>query len=120
MPKWMAGIESIAPVKALGLGVALAAANPKNAALVIGASAGIAQLGASTADAVAALVAFVVVGSLSVAIPVVYYPVGGPGAKATLDELRGWLATHSNAVMAVLFLVFGVVLIANGIPPLSD
>ena len=33
--------------------------------------------------------------------------------------MKGWLAMHNDAVMAVLFLVFGVDLIAKGIPPLS-
>jgi hypothetical protein len=32
-----------------------------------------------------------------------------------LDGWRGWLSTHNDAVMAVLFLVFGVVLIGQGL-----
>ena len=45
--------------------------------------------------------------------------VGGEGAKARLDEMKGWLAVHNNAVMAVLFLVFGAKLIADGLQPLT-
>jgi Sap, sulfolipid-1-addressing protein len=41
------------------------------------------------------------------------------GAKARLDEMKDWLALHNDAVMAVLFLVFGVNLIAKGLPPLT-
>ena len=48
----------------------------------------------------------------------VYYLVGGEGAKARLDEMKGWLAVHNNA-MAVLFLVFGAKLIADGLQPLT-
>jgi len=48
-----------------------------------------------------------------------YYLVGGAHAKAELDSLKSWLAVHNAAVMAVLFVVFGVDLIAKGIPPLS-
>ena len=62
---------------------------------------------------------FVVVASLTIAGPVVYYLLGGEKAKTELDELKGWLAAHNAAVMAVLFLVFGVDLIAKGIPPLT-
>jgi hypothetical protein len=40
---------------------------------------------------------------------------GGEKAHAHLDELKAWLATHNSAVMAVLFLVIGVVLIAKGL-----
>ncbi len=33
--------------------------------------------------------------------------------------MKGWLAAHNDAVMAVLFLVFGAKLIADGLPPLT-
>ena len=119
MPKWMAGVDSLTPAKALGLGVLLAGVNPKNLLLTVAAAAGLAQLGLSTTDVAVSLLVFVVVGSLTIAGPVVYYLTGGDRAKETLDELKGWLAVHNAAVMAVLFLVFGVDLIAKGIPPLT-
>ena len=119
MPKWMAGIDAFTPAKAFGLGVLLAGVNPKNLLLTVAAAAGLAQLGLSTTDAVVSLIVFVVVGSLTIAGPVVYYLVGGAKAKTELDELKGRLAVHNAAVMAVLFVVFGVDLIAKGIPPLT-
>ena len=116
MPKWMKRVDGLTPVQAFGLGALLGAANPKNLALAIGAAAGLGQLGLSTADAVVALIVFVVVGSLSIAIPVAYHLIGGDKSKAQLESLKDWLAQHNEAVMAVLFLVFGVALIAKGIP----
>ena len=62
---------------------------------------------------------FVIIASLTIAGPVVYYLLGGDHAKAELDEMKNWLALHNNAVMAVLFLVFGAKLIADGLPPLT-
>jgi Sap, sulfolipid-1-addressing protein len=115
MPTWMAGIDALAPGKALGLGVLLSAVNPKNLILAIGAAAGLAQLGVPTGDAVLSLIVFVVLGSLTIAGPVMYYLVGDEGAKSALDELKAWLAAHNAAVMTVLFLVFGAVLIAKGL-----
>ena len=102
-----------------GLGLLLAGVNPKNLLLAVAAATGVAQLGLSTTDAVVSLIVFVIVGSLTIAGPVVYYLVGGAKAKTELDELKGWLAVHNAAVMAVLFVVFGVDLIAKGIPPLT-
>ena len=119
MPKWMAGIDALKPVKALGLGLLLAGVNPKNLMLAAAAGAGLAQLGLDTGEVVGSLVVFVVIASITIAGPVVYYLVGGDGAKARLDEMKQWLAVHNNAVMAVLLLIFGVKLIADGLAPVS-
>jgi len=119
MPKWMTGVDAFTPGKAFGIAVLLAAVNPKNLLLTIGAATGLAQLGLSTGDAVVSIVVFVIVASLTIAVPVVYYLVGGDRARTELDSMKGWLAAHNAAVMTVLFLVFGVDLIAKGIPPLT-
>ena len=119
MPKWMEGIDALKPVKALGLGLLLAGVNPKNLMLTAAAGAALAALGLSSANAVGSLIVFVVVASLTIAGPVVYFLLGGDDAKARLDEMKNWLALHNNAVMAVLFLVFGAKLIADGLPPLT-
>jgi threonine/homoserine/homoserine lactone efflux protein len=119
MPKWMAGIDSFAPAKAFGLGLLLGGANPKNLLLEVGAGSALAVSGPSTSEAVVSLIVFVVVGSLTIAGPVVFYLIGGDRATAPLDSAKGWLVVHNDAVMTVLFLVFGVDLIAKGIPPLT-
>ena len=118
-PKWMAGIDSFSPVKALSLALLLAGVNPKNLLLAAGAGGAVAGLGLSTTDAVVSLAVFVVVASLTIAVPVVYYLVGGEAARTTLDSVKEWLALHNDAVMTVLFLVLGVNLISKGIPPLT-
>jgi len=121
MPKWLATVESVSPLKAFGLAVVLAAVNPKNLILTLGAATGLAQVqGLSTSDAVVALAVFVVIASLSIAGPVLYALLGGARARTALDSAKAWLTTHNAAVMAVLFLVFGVDLIAKGLPPLTS
>jgi threonine/homoserine/homoserine lactone efflux protein len=121
MPKWLASVESVSPVKAFGLAVLLAAVNPKNLILTLGAAAGLAQVqGLSTTDAIVAIAVFVVIASLTIAGPVLYALFGGEKARASLDSAEAWLTTHNAAVMAVLFLVFGVDLIAKGLPPLTS
>jgi hypothetical protein len=119
MPEWMARVDSLSPLQAAGLGVVLAAVNPKNLILTIGSATGLAQLGLSTSDAIVATAVFVLVGSLTIAGPVLYALVGGEKARASLDSAKAWLGEHNAAVMAALFLVFGVDLIAKGLPPLT-
>jgi hypothetical protein len=120
VPRWMASIDTLAPAKALALGVLLAGVNPKNLLLTAGAAAGLAQLDVSTTAAVVSLCVFVALASITIAGPVVYYLLGGATAKARLDDLKGWLAVHNAAVMTVLFLVLGVNLIAKGLGLLSS
>ena len=121
MPKWLATVQSVSPVKAFGLAVVLAAVNPKNLILTLGAVTGLAQVpGLSTSDAVVSLAVFVVIASLTIAGPVLYALFGGERAQASLNSAKAWLTTHDAAVMAVLFLVFGVDLIAKGLPPLTS
>jgi len=119
MPKWLGSIDTLSPAKAFGLGAALAGVNPKNLILTAGAAAGLAQLGLSTTDAVVAMAVFVVIASLTIVVPVLYALLGGQHAGATLESAKVWLSAHNAAVMAVLFLVFGVDLIAKGLPPLT-
>jgi hypothetical protein len=119
MPKWMAAIDSFTTGRSLGLAALLAGVNPKNLALTVGAGLAIAQAGVTGASAVAALIVFVVVASLSVAIPVLYYLAAGEGAKQTLDGWRAWLLANNSVVMTVLFIVLGFVLIGQGISALS-
>jgi hypothetical protein len=80
----------------------------------------LAQLDITAAGATVSLIVLVVLGSLTIAGPVAYHRVAGARAHRALDELKAWLAEHNAALTAVLFLVFGVVLIARGMAPLSD
>ena len=54
-PKWMAGIDSFSPVKALTLALLLAGVNPKNLLLAAGAGAAVAGLALPTNEAVVSL-----------------------------------------------------------------
>jgi threonine/homoserine/homoserine lactone efflux protein len=115
MPKWMAGVDNLAPVKALALGALLSSVNPKNLVLTVAAAAGLVQLGLSSGDVAVSLVVFVVVASFTIAGPVIYSLVGGDRAQSRLDELKAWLMQNNTVVMAVLLLIFGFVLIGKGL-----
>lgn len=119
-PKWMVGVESVTPGRAVVLGVALAAVNPKNLILTVGAAAGLGQLGLDTAAAVVSIAFFVVLASVLVGAPVVMAVAGGAKAQARLDELKASLTANHATVMAVLLLVFGVLLISKGTGLLSS
>lgn len=119
MPKWMTGIDAFTAPKALGLAVLLSGLKPKNLILSAAAGTTIAQAGLSAGEQGVMLAVFVVLASLAIIIPVLYHALGGERAQGTLDGWKAWLQQNNGTVMAVLFLVFGVVLIGQAIQSLS-
>ncbi|MFE7779035.1 GAP family protein [Streptomyces sp. NPDC057445] len=120
LPKWMATIDRLTPVKVFGLALALAALNAKNAPLTIAAAASIASAGLPVAEQIASLAIFVLIGSLGLLAPLGVFLVGGDRAKTTLGGWKDWAAQHNVAVMAVLFLVLGLKLLGDGIAILTS
>jgi hypothetical protein len=114
-PKWLAAVESVTPVKAAGLGFVLAAVNPKNHVVGLGAGVAIGASGLPTGEIVGVIAVFTVLAASSVAAPVVVYQLAREPARAWLTSLKNSLVANNAVVMAVLFVVIGVVLIGKGI-----
>ena len=115
MPAWMDGIAAFAPGKSLVVGAALGAANPKNLVVGFAAAATIASNDLSTGQQIAAMVIYVVVAALGVAAPIFVTLLLGDRSHEVLEGWKAWLGQNNAAVMSVLFLIFGVVLIGQGI-----
>lgn len=115
MPRWMQFVNSFTPRRAFGLALLLSAVNPKNLVLTLAAALAIAQSVLGGVASAIALALFVVIASMSVAAPVALYLISGEGAVRTLNGWKEWLTENNATVMIVLLLVFGVILIAEGI-----
>ncbi len=98
----------------------LASANPKNLALNLAAASVIATAGLSTRDQAIALVFVVLIGSVSIILPVVIYFAGGEKSANVLNGWKVWLSENNTAIMAVLLLVLGVVLIGQAVSALYE
>jgi threonine/homoserine/homoserine lactone efflux protein len=120
VPKWMAAIDSFTPGRSFALGALLSGINPKNLALTLAAAASLAQAGLSTGGDVAGLATFVVIGSLTVAGPVIAYLLLGKGAERALGEVKQFMSDHNAVIMAVVCLVLAAKLIGNAIGGLTD
>ena len=118
-PKWMAGISSFTAGKSFGTGLAVGAVNPKNVAMSIAAAATISAGGLSTGNEIATAVIYGVIASLGVLAPFVVAIAMGAKSTAVLDEWKAWLGQNNAVVMAVLFSIFAVVLIGQGIVGLT-
>jgi threonine/homoserine/homoserine lactone efflux protein len=120
LPKWMAAVDEFTAGRALGLGVLLSAVNPKNLALTLAAAASLAQAGLSAGGDVAGVAVFVVIGSLTVAGPVVAYLLMGQRAERMLAELKQFMSANNSVIMAVVCLVLAAKLIGKAIGGLTD
>ncbi|MGW7406190.1 GAP family protein [Streptomyces sp. NPDC054833] len=115
LPKWMAALDRFTPVKVFLLALLLSAGNLKNAPLTIAAAASISTSGLPVAEQIATLAIFVVIASLGLLTPLGVFLVMGERAKGMLGNWKEWAARHNTAVMAVLFFVFGLKLLGDGI-----
>jgi threonine/homoserine/homoserine lactone efflux protein len=115
LPKWMAAIDSFTPGKALGLGFALAAINPKNLAMCVAAGVAIGSAALSGGQQTVAVAVFTALAACTVAVPAIAYALAADRMRGPLDRLKVWLQASNATVMAVLLLVLGVVLIGKGL-----
>ena len=80
--------------KALGAGLVLSAANPKNLLLAVAGAAVIAQAGLSGGEEAASLAIFVLIGTIGVAAPVVLFSRSGPARGTSwIGSAAGWRPT---------------------------
>ena len=115
IPKWLLIIETVSPLKVFGVGFFFAdLTNPKNTALTIAGTLSIAHSEIAVSAKTILLIIFILLSSVGIAIPVIYYLVGGIHAKKILDIWKKWLIQNNATVMAILFLLFGSILISQG------
>lgn len=115
LPTWMAAIDRFTPIKIFGLGLALSAANLKNAPLTIAAGASISSAGLPVGQQIASLALFVMIASLGLLAPLGVVLFMGGRAMNVLGRWRDWAVRHNTAVMAVLFFVLGLKLFGDGL-----
>lgn len=119
-PSWMAAIDRFTVGRSLAMGVVLAAANPKNLALSIAAAATVAQAGLPAGQDVVAIATFVILGSVTVVVPVVAYLVVGERTAPPLASAKQFMISYSWVIMLILFVVLGAKMIGNGLAGLTD
>lgn len=118
MPRWMKTIDSFTPAKAFALALLLSGVNPKNLTLTLAAALGIAQANLDRFYSLVALSIFVVIGSVTIAIPSLIYLTMGDRAARTLNDMKAWLMYNNATVMFILFLILGADLVGKGISEL--
>jgi hypothetical protein len=114
MPAWMSSIDDFSVGKSFAVGFLLSGVNPKNLALNVAGVLVIAEAGMTVQQEWLAFAVYVLLASLTVALPVVYYLVARENSTATLTSVKAWLIGNNAVVMAVVLLIIGVKLLAAG------
>lgn len=114
-PAWMAALDEATPTSALKVGLLLSAANPKIVLLAAAAGVGIGAAALPTGTTLLVVALFTALASTTVALPMVVHAIGGERALAPLGRARAWLEANNAVVMAVVLVVIGVVLLAQGV-----
>ncbi|NRQ33105.1 GAP family protein [Nonomuraea sp. NN258] len=115
MPGWMAAVDRMPVPQAFGLGALLSGLNPKNLALAVAAALVIAESNLTVGGTAAAVLIFVVLGSLTVAGPVLAFLLMRDRIRAPLLSAKDWLVAENATVMFVVLLLLGVVMIGKGL-----
>ena len=118
LPKWMAGVDSMMPGKALVLGLLLSAVVPKNLLIALAAGVIVGEAGLSVGQASVVIVGFTAIATSTVAVPVIANVVAPSQTRGPFETLREWLVQNNVTIMGVVVFVIGVVMIGNGVASL--
>ena len=118
LPGWLHSVESFRPGRTLLLGVGLFVLNPVDAscAIIAALDISLSDVGPTASLWVAAV--FVALGTLPIALPVLYVVIRGTAAQPLLDRVRTWIAGNTHVLNAALLLVIGALQLEKGIAAL--
>lgn len=113
LPGWMGALDSMPTGKVFGLGFLLAAVNPKNLVLAIGAGVSLGSAALPLGSLVIVIVIFVVIAGSTVSVLVIANLVVSRQIQGILASLRVFLVGNNAIVMSVLLLLIGVVMMGK-------
>jgi len=116
--KWMETLDSSKAFNSFMLGFALMLVNPKNMPIYISCVGDIVQANLGDSTALAVVLVFSLLASSSLGVPIASYVIGGERAKAKLDSAKVWMLQNNSAILAVLFLIFGLKIVASSLATL--
>lgn len=114
-PAWLSMVMSSGPKEAIRYGVLMSAANPKELLMALPAGLAVGSSGVGLGAAAVAIAVFVLVGGLSVILPLLVFVLGGQHSLDRLETARDVLKRHNAAVTAIVLAVLGVWLLVGGI-----
>ena len=114
-PKWLTMIDSLTPVKALGIGFILVATSPNLWAFTLSVIALIGEAQLNRPDSILAFLFFILLAESLLLFTILIRIVMPGRATKFLDAMSAWLNKNNRVLLIVTSLVFGLYFLAKGI-----
>ncbi len=114
-PRWMASAGAYSPRQGATRGLTLAGANPKNLALTAAAGVAIGEAELAVSTEIWATAAYLLLSSATVIVPVAGYVIAPRKMSVRLRAVMAWLQDNHSIMTGLLVVVFGFILVGNGI-----
>lgn len=108
-------LDNISMLGSAGLGLAQGFVRVKNITLAVGAGALFGEAGLGGVAIAGPLVAFALVSSGGILVPLIVAIIGGPRASTALDHTRQWLETNMSLITTIVLVVVGLYFLARGL-----
>ena len=115
---WIDVVDHLTASRSGGLGFVLSGANPKIAALSLGAALSLAETDASVMGTAMATVLFTAIGAAGVAAPIAVHLAARARTESALLVFRTWLGRHETVALVALGLVVGGLFVREGVAAL--
>ncbi|WNG88196.1 GAP family protein [Mycobacterium sp. ITM-2016-00317] len=115
MPGWMTRMSTLTPAKAGGMAAALTVLNPKVLLICVAAGLAIGSAGLEYPSVYGAVVWFVAVAGVTVALPILGYSISGRRLDPALTRLNDWMERRHAALVAAILVVIGAMVLYKGI-----
>jgi hypothetical protein len=111
----MASLDDLSARKAVGIGMALAGANPKNVALTVAAVTAVGDLGSGDRGRLWVIGTYVALCSMTVVGAVLAQLVAGERAAAPLASVKAFMLRHNTTILVAVLVLLGVMIGSDGV-----
>jgi threonine/homoserine/homoserine lactone efflux protein len=115
VPRWMASLDDLSARRSVGIGLALAGANPKNIALTAAAVASVGDPGWSDGERLLVVITYVALASVTVVGAVLAHLVAGERVGAALSALKAFMLRHNTFILVAVLVLLGVMIGGEGL-----
>ena len=119
-PRWLAKIDSLTPLKALGVGFGLLLLGPKFWVFTLSALGTISEANVGQLSSIVAFLLFILLAQASVLLPLFIRIIMPRRSQTMLENFSAWFTRYNRIITVTVSLVFGLFFLYQGISGLAQ